>query len=247
MSMRRPVLLLGGTEEARHLQREMLAAGHEVVLSLAGRTRSARQSGARVGGFGGVIPMANAIRRGGFCVLIDATHPFAAIISPNAKRAARMASVPYLRLERPAWTAQEGDHWQNVVSLADAAAAIPPSTRAFLTVGAGGIAPFVQRRDVQFVVRAIEPPHLAGRSDVKVIRARGPFATADERALFQNEAITVLVTKNAGGTATRAKLAAARELGVNVIMIARPPGQPRADAPSVHAMLCLLRQRISLA
>ncbi|MBN9540299.1 MAG: precorrin-6A/cobalt-precorrin-6A reductase, partial [Alphaproteobacteria bacterium] len=58
--------------------------------------------------------------------------------------------------------------------------------------------------------------------DLTLIAARGPFDVAAETALMRDERIDVVVSKNAGGEATYAKITAARALGLPVIMIARP-------------------------
>lgn len=237
------ILLLGGTQEARALAAELTAAGLDVLVSLAGRASAAAYPGeTRTGGFGGEHALADFLRRGRFALLIDATHPFAATISPAAARAAYAAGLPYLRLERPPWHPEAGD--VEVPTLKAAAAALKPGSRTFLTVGSGSLAPFLERRDVAFVVRTVEAPDLMGRADIKVLRARGPFALADERALWDTHRFDTLVTKNAGGAATEAKLLVARERETAIVFVARPDGQPPADAVDVAGMMALVRRSL---
>lgn len=239
------VLILGGTEEARHLAETLQEMGVDTVTSLAGRTADPQVSGPlRSGGFGGVEGLAKALTEGGYTVLVDATHPFAIHMSPVAKKAAKRVRVPYLRLERPPWRRMAGDRWITVPTIQAAADALPRGAHAFLAVGSHGLAPFLDRADLELTVRAIEPPDLEGRDDVTVITGRGPFDIDEERALIDSHDFDALVTKNAGGEATAAKLIAARERRLLVVMVERPRGQPRPHAANVDEMLRRLRRYI---
>jgi len=233
------LLLLGGTTEARELA-DALTEGDagpvEVILSLAGRTRTPASGSARlrVGGFGGPTGLGDYLRDERIDLLIDATHPFATRISANAA-AARAAGVPMLRLERPAWAAQPGDRWKMVPDMAAAADAVKAlAKRVFLTVGINEIDAFAKCPDVYFLVRLIEPPvRPLGLPRHQLVLARGPFDAANEADLMHNDGIDTLVTKNSGGKATRAKLDAARRLKLPVIMVDRPPepDTPRVTTP----------------
>ena len=69
---------------------------------------------------------------------------------------------------------------------------------------------------------------------------RGPFSLQSERSLLQEYKIGAIVSKNSGGDATYAKIIAARELGITVVMVQRPPvpeGEKVADVKSVLAWL----------
>ncbi|MEM7693387.1 MAG: precorrin-6A/cobalt-precorrin-6A reductase [Pseudomonadota bacterium] len=239
------ILLLGGTEEARALSAALVARGANLTVSLAGRAEADYGAPTRTGGFGGEAGLAKTLASGGFTLLVDATHPFASTISPVAARVSKRLAVRYVRLERPPWRRQAGDRWINVSTLAAAAARLEPGSRAFLTVGAGGLAPFLHRVDVGFIVRAIAAPDLAGRADIAVIEGRGPFSLEAERALADRFSFDTLVTKNAGGAATAAKLLVARERRTVVLMVARPAHQPRPNARNVEGMLALLRRHIA--
>ncbi|GAA4877684.1 cobalt-precorrin-6A reductase [Actinomycetospora straminea] len=218
--MTRRVLVLGGTAEARELAARLAAAGHAVTTSLAGRTRHPRlPSGeVRTGGFGGVEGLAAAL--GEVDVLVDATHPFAATMTDHAAAAASSTGTPLVVLRRPGWTAGPGDRWTRVPSLPAAAAAVPAGARVLLATGRQGVEAFVDV-DAWFLVRAIEAPAvLPPRSEL--VLARGPFALDDERALLARHAITLVVAKDSGG-ATEAKLVAARERSLPVLLVDRPP------------------------
>jgi precorrin-6A/cobalt-precorrin-6A reductase len=215
------VLLLAGTEEARALAGQLRAlSGIRVTASLAGATRTPSPLGVptRTGGFGGSEGLARYLRDAEVAALIDATHPFARQMAANAAQACAATGVPRLKLLRPAWGIERG--WTVVSDIAAAAKALPAGARAFLTTGSKETAPFAARLDVSFVLRVIEPvvglpPH------IRQIVARPPFALEAERALMVAESVTHLVTKNAGGSG-RAKLDAAREQQIPVVMIERP-------------------------
>ncbi len=244
------VLLLAGTGEGRAIAARLAAdPAVRLVVSLAGRTSApaAPADGARVrtGGFGGAEGLAAYLRAEGIDVLLDATHPFAATISRNAAMAARAAGVPLLRLERPPWRPVPGDRWTEVDDLPAAAAALAPESTVFLTVGSGGFAPFAVRTDVTLLVRAVEPPADAP-PNARIVIARGPFDAAAEAAFMARNAVDVLVTRNAGGAATAGKIAAARELGLPVVIVRRPAGLPPADAADVPALLARLSRLLPL-
>lgn len=221
------ILVLGGTGEAGALVRGLGSRpGLHVTLSLAGRTAApaAEPVPTRIGGFGGAEGLARYLRDRAIDQLVDATHPFAARIGRNAAEAAAAAGVPLLAIRRPAWIRQPGDAWTEVDTVAACVAALGEAPRkVFLTVGRMEVAAFAAAPQHDYVVRTIEPlgaalpvPRLAA------IRARGPFDAAAEEALMRAAGIAILVTKNAGGAATYGKVAAARALGIPVVIVRRP-------------------------
>jgi precorrin-6A/cobalt-precorrin-6A reductase len=224
----RRVLVLGGTAEARELAARLAGRADVVVTtSLAGRTRHPRLPAGQVrtGGFGGVDGLAAALED--VDVLVDATHPFAATMTEHAVTAAARTGTPLVVLRRPGWTAGPGDRWTRVPSLDAAAAALPSGARVLVATGRQGVEAFVDV-DAWFLVRAIERPAvLPARHEL--VLARGPFALDDERALLDRHGITVVVAKDSGG-ATEAKLVAARERALPVLLVDRPPLPAGVDA-----------------
>jgi precorrin-6A/cobalt-precorrin-6A reductase len=227
------VLILGGTAEARELAGRLAGvSGVRTVSSLAGRVRDpALPAGeVRTGGFGGAGGLADWLTAQGVAAVIDATHPFAQGISANAAAACAQTGTPLLGLVRPPWTPGERDTWHEAGSLPDAARMLPSlGRRAFLTTGRQGLAAFAALDQIWFLIRCVDPPSGPLPPAREVILARGPYDAGAERELMRAHRIDVLVTKNSGGALTAGKLDAARELGVPVIMIARPPrpGGPR--------------------
>lgn len=221
------ILILGGTTEASALA--ALLAGNpdfDPLLSMAGRTSEPRPTPipTRIGGFGGVEGLARFLREQRIEAVMDATHPFAAVMSHNVAEACARSQVPLLALRRPPWMPQEGDRWTEVPSMMEAASALGDKPRrVFLTVGRLELPSFAAASQHTYVVRTIEPigdalpvPH------VVAIQDRAPFDEAAERTLMERERIEVVVTKNSGGTATYPKISAARALGLPVILVARP-------------------------
>jgi precorrin-6A/cobalt-precorrin-6A reductase len=249
------VLILGGTTEARRLAElldEDAAAsrtGVRVTTSLAGRVaRPVPPPGeVRIGGFGGADGMARWLRAHQVDALIDATHPFAGTIGFHAAEAAAAAHVPLLALRRPGWAPGEGDDWHAAGSLHEAAAMLPRlGRRIFLTTGRLGLAAFTGVADGWFLVRSVDPPDGERPPHTEVLLDRGPFTLDGERTLLRRHRIDVLVTKDSGGAATAPKLTAAREAGLPVIVVRRPPapgGVPVVPTPAEAGRWVLGRVR----
>lgn len=229
------VLVLGGTTEASALA--TLLAGDprfDATLSLAGRTSNPRPQplATRVGGFGGVEGLTQWLRDEKADAVIDATHPYAAQMSTNAVAACTQAGRPLGSIVRPPWQRLEDDSWR-IVPTAEAAAAALGKTplRVFLSLGRQDLHAFAAAPQHRYVARTIEVPEQAALPpNLRVLQARGPFDRDSEARLLAKEEIDVIVSKNSGGTATYAKIEAARELDLPVIMIARP------DKPAGHVL-----------
>jgi precorrin-6A/cobalt-precorrin-6A reductase len=241
------VLILGGTHEARQLaERLALIGGLHAVSSLAGRVKNpALPAGeVRIGGFGGVSGLAGWLNAQRAAAVIDATHPFAEGISANAAAACAQTGTPLLSLVRPPWTAGAQDIWHDAASLADAARMLPSlGERAFLTTGRQGLAAFASLDRMWFLIRCVDPPSGPLPPAHELVLARGPYDAAAELDLMGRHRIDVLVTKNSGGELTEGKLAAARGLGLPVLMVSRPPlpDVPRCESAD-EAASWLLRQ-----
>ena len=245
------VLILGGTTEASDLARALADdPAIRAVLSLAGRTRAPvlpPAVAARRGGFGGVDGLARYLRDHAVDALVDATHPFAAQMSRHALEAAELAGVRRVAIIRPAWQPQPGDNWTAVPTMPAAAQALgAPPRRVFLAVGRQELAPFAAAPWHDYLIRSIEPPDpgdLPPRA--RCVAARGPFEPEAERRLLRDEGIEVLVAKNAGGAAAVAKLTAARELGLPVVMVERPPAVPGPAVADAAGALAWLRGHVA--
>ena len=218
------VLLLGGTGEARRLASRLVDDGVPVLSSLAGRVADPLlpPGEVRMGGFGGAVGLAAWLQEHPVAAVVDATHPFASGMTTNAAEACARTGVPLLRLQRPGWTPGPGDDWRHVDSLAGAAEAVAAFGHVFVTTGRQGLAAFAGLT-AHCVVRSVDPPDPPLPPRTTVVLARGPFTVEEERALMTEHGIDVVVSKDSGGHMTEAKLAAARELGIPVVLVRRPP------------------------
>ena len=244
----RRLLILGGTGEARALADALADRPDlEVTTSLAGRTVEPRRprGNIRVGGFGGVKGLVEYIETSGVDMVIDATHPYATAISTHAIDACRVAARPLLRFERPAWQPQKGDRWIVVDSLAAAAKAAPEiGHRAFLTIGVKELAAFAEVEEIWFLVRLVEQPRdTLPLRNFELILGRGPFALGGERELMGRHQIDLVIAKNSGGEATYGKIAAARDLGLPVLLLRRPSLPPAETAASMATALAWIDKK----
>jgi precorrin-6A/cobalt-precorrin-6A reductase len=245
----RPILILGGTSEGREAAGQLVAAGIPVISSLAGRVSNPRLPAGevRIGGFGGPDAFGRWLVEQRIAGVLDATHPFAERISASALAAGEAAGVPVLRLERPGWRAAAGDRWSWVDDLPAAAARIVElgATRVLLTTGRQGLAAFASVQTAWFLVRCVDEPAGPLPARHSVLLDRGPFTLAGELALIDGHAIDLVVTKDSGGSMTDAKLAAARNRGLRVVVVRRP--RTRAAAVTVISVADAVAWAASLA
>ena len=220
------VLLLAGTGEARRLAHALAELGADCLIW--------PDPAARLPG-GWPLPtcageLSDCIERHDISAVLDATHPFASDISHRAANLCAANGVSYCLMLRPEWRAQPGDRWTTIVNEADAPAHIEAGSTVFLATGREGLMHFAGLKDCYIYCRQI------GATDAPFPLPRGeyliqqpPFPVEEEVALFRRLGINWLVLRNAGSTRADTKLTAARQLGLSVLMIARPapPKAPR--------------------
>lgn len=215
------ILLLGGVGDALAIARRLAP---QDIYSLAGlgKVPADLPCQVRVGGYGGAEGLAAFMAAEGIDLLLDITHPYAAQISANAARAAELSGVPCWALRRPGWQAGGGDDWREVADWSALSTVLEPFQRPFFTLGREPLAHLHEVPLSQYwTVRCLDD--YPGTPRARVIGARGPFNLADERALFAAGQFDVLISKNSGSSATEPKLQVARELGLPVLLLARPP------------------------
>lgn len=238
------ILILGGIGEAVKLARTLTPV-HAVTYSVAGKGRLPDLPCAvRCGGFGGSEGLAAFLREHCIELLIDATHPYAAQISKNAAHAAQLAHVPLWAYRRPAWRPELGDDWRQVADWTEIQSALRAFQRPFFTMG---LEPLRHVADIpsgqHWLVRCLAAeapatPHLI------LLCATGPFTLEQELALLRDYRIDALVAKNSGGDAVEAKLAAARQFNIPVVMLERP-ALPMAERTfsAIHLLAAALPLR----
>jgi precorrin-6A/cobalt-precorrin-6A reductase len=242
-------LILGGTTDAGLLAAEIARAGRDAIYSYGGRTRApvGQPLPTRIGGFGGVDGLADYIRQEAITHVVDATHPFAAEMSRNAVAACATTGTPLIALERAPWSKATGDNWIEVADIASAVAALPEKgTRVFLAIGRQQIAPFGTRPQHTYTLRFVDPPEGALPFAADVIVSRGPFTLQSELEMLRSRGMAWIVARNSGGDGARAKIDAARALGLPVIMIARPQLPERLRVESVAEVMEWLGHRACL-
>ena len=239
------LLLLGGTADARKVTRELdeqgllqtssgSGNGIKLVYSIAGLVRMPQVPCEVIsGGFSQYGGLQVYIEENGIDGILDVTHPFAEKMSNTAVAAARHSNIPCWRFHRPAWTKQADDCWQLFDGWQELIPALVGKKSVLLTAGQldqSLIDQLVEQAKVtciegesqQLILRTAAPPRAELPDSITWIKALGPFKEADELALFKEYQVDVVVSKNSGGEATEAKLAAARKLGVEVMMLQRP-------------------------
>lgn len=234
------LLILGGTTEANALAKSVADQGIPATYSYAGRVDNPRSQPVpmRVGGFGGAAGLARYIHEHGVTHVVDATHPFAAQMSRNAVEACAGGATPLAALTRPAWVAQDGDNWQHVPDIEGAVEALAgPARRVFLAVGRMHLHDFAAQPQHHYLLRLVDDPDALPLPKSDVIVSRGPFSVEEDRALMERHHTQLIVSKNAGGTGARAKLDAARALGLPVLMIDRPTLPKRTELANVTQVL----------
>lgn len=238
------ILILGGTSDANHLADLVARARLDGIYSYAGRTKAPTVPPLpmRLGGFGGVHGLARFITTERISHVVDATHPFAADMSRHAITACKNTGTPLLALERPAWVAEPGDRWTEVPDFAAAVDALPnEASRVFLAIGRKHVAAFTAKPQHHYIARFVDPTRepLPLR-DVAIITARGPFTLEGDIELMRAHGIGIVVARNAGGPGARAKIDAARELEIPIVMITRPDIPYRPTVPTADDVMMWL-------
>ena len=238
------ILILGGTRDAVAAAKCLHEMGHRVTTALAGATQSPHQPKGKliIGGFGGAAGLSTYLETNNIDYLIDGTHPFAAKMSANAVISAQKSKVPMLRLTRPPFEEPAGADWWRIDSNNQAAEILPAGANVFLTIGRLGLQPFIARKDIRFLVRSIQAPEIELPDNFTTIQSRPPFSRTDETTLMKREGITHLVSKNAGGEQTKAKLEAAFMLRIQVVMISRPPLPPAREVENIEELASVFDQ-----
>ena len=229
------ILLLGGTSEAATIAAALAAAGVRVLVSSATELASSVSASSLVAVRAGVLDdegLDALIDETRARAVVDATHPYASVITQNAQRAAARAGVPYLRYRRPAALTGEA----GVVAAADheqaAARAFLSGRPVLLTIGTRNLTPYLRearRTGVPVVARVLPAPEslrvcaAAGLSAGQIVAEQGPFSVEQNIDIIRRHGIGVLVTKDGGAAGgVPEKLEAARREGCEIVVVARP-------------------------
>lgn len=220
------VLLLGGTGDAKRIAQRLADKNVKAVVTLAGATRNPDKLPLPTfsGGFGGRARFGQFLKEHSISKVLDATHPFAAQITERTAQVCKELSVSHCMFVRAPWKPETGDNWIEISQEEDAANHVSNGQTVFLGTGRQTLARFANLEGCHVICRQIDPPESAFPfAGGEFIVGRPPFSVDHEIALFKERGVDWLVVKNAGGALSKSKLVAARELGIPVLMIKRPP------------------------
>lgn len=238
------MLILGGTKMARLLA-EHLGSKYNVIYSIAGATERAKLPkfcSQISGGFGGAKGLESYIKANGINICIDATHPFAQIISQNAIIACEGAQIPIVQFARRAWNVEGASEFNNEQELIKS---LPDDAKIFLTIGGQNIVPYLGLTQ-NTLARMIEPPKLNGSKlpdNFEILLSRPPYNLDDEIALMREQNISHLICKNSGGHNLAAKLIAAQQLGIKILMLKQPKSPHEVQFFSIEEIETYLNKR----
>jgi len=247
------ILILGGTADGRHIAAALDEKAYSLIYSVAGLVRQPKLNCEVISGgfsqFGGLesyINSKNKPSKGGvkkITAILDVTHPYAQTMSNTARDSAKACGIPYWRFHRLAWQAEPGDKWRNYENWADLLVDLKDKKSVFLTAGqipesALSTLDAYGKQGQQQILRTAVKPGMTLPPSIKWHKAIGPFALDDEKALMQAHQVDALVSKNSGGHSTQAKLFAARQLAIPVLMFTRPE-LPPADEEFTEQNECI--------
>jgi len=246
-------VIFGGTSEGRELSHALAKAGAEVVVSVVSEVGAEEQ-----GVFDGVQvevgPKEEEEIRGMIMdadLVIDATHPYAVIVTDNIRRAAEAAGVTRLRLLRDGsdGAAAEDAGIRYVKDAREAAQrAAEAGGRVLLTTGSKELGVYAEAADPELlyprvlpVVSSIRACEDAGIPHRNIIAVQGPFSEELNRAVLKDYRIDLMITKDSGKAGGfQEKMDAARGLGVPVIIIRRP----EEEGMSFEQILAYCREKM---
>lgn len=258
--------VFSGTGDGNRLANELAGQGYPVVVSAAteygGEVAVRHCPGVTVwAGHPGVEARRQSLSQNQARAIVDATHPFANIISEQLMGLAKTLNIPYLRFERPSaiGCADEGSaslpercaslrSAHPIGSIEQAAEqAIALGSRIFLTTGSKNLADFLQApgaSEREWFVRMMPEPEFIQRAiDLGIPRShicamQGPFSEAFNTALWRDLQIDCVVSKDSGDAGGyQAKVAAAQALGIPLLVIKRPELDYPFMASSFDAVL----------
>ena len=226
------VLLFGGTTEGRDLTDLLANAGVPVCVSVATERglHDFATENPLVSLRAGALSQEEKVQlMAEFDLVADATHPYAQSISGHVREAATQAGVPYVRVVRP-----QGDTEGCLVAetVEEAVRLVPAEGMVLSTIGAKEVCAFEQMLDYRqrLVARvlddeaSVERCRAMGLPDERILAGRGPFSYEDNVQVLREFSIATLVTKESGTAGGYPeKLAAARDCGATVVVVARPP------------------------
>lgn len=232
------ILVLGGTLEGREIAGDIAGMGFKTLLTVvsgygAGMVSDDPLVEVLVGSLDDT-GLQSLIREREVRLVIDATHPYAGLVTSMAWQTAQEMQVPFIRYQRP--PVAESTGYPKVYSAVnyEEAAVIAKDLGEiiFLTIGSKNLKPFVEmgrKSGRRIIARVLPEPRVLvecaaiGVASRDLIAVQGPFSTEMNIAMLKEFKAGVLVTKDSGKTGgTDTKLEAAARLGIPVVVVGRP-------------------------
>lgn len=232
----RPVLIYGGTTEGRLIAEQLCDAGFSCIVCVAteyGETVLKEREGIRLHlGRLDEKQMRALIGTEDFLAVVDATHPFAALVSQNIRESLQNTEIPYLRLKRDTHYNAVDEarlRWfADVPSCAETL--LKTEGNILLTTGSKELGSFCteELKDRLYVrvlpsKESVELCEKHGICGKQIIAMQGPFSAQMNEALLRQFQISCLVTKESGAAGGfMEKIEAAANADVPVFVIGNP-------------------------
>ncbi len=266
------VLLLGGTEDARHIADLLIEAfptertNLQLIYSLAGVTESPYlpknidRMILRQGGFGGIKKLQTYLHD--MDAVIDATHPFATQISHHISIACKYVQCPLLRYQRKAWQIKPSSQPSCRVIKTDddiksALKHHPQARHVLIALGHKSLPhllPIFASDDFnhqQFYLRLISPPQYnmpeySMSENCHIIMADLPFTAQKETDLLKSHAIDLLICRNSGAESSQKKLTIAQQLHIPIILLEQPalPNDSHSQTNEKQAVIDFIKNNL---
>jgi precorrin-6A/cobalt-precorrin-6A reductase len=231
------IILLAGTLDGRTIAHRLINEGYRVMVTAVSEYGGAlaAEGGAEVAiGPLSAQGLGDLIEANGAKVILDCTHPYACRVSKMAQGMAAEKKAVYIRYERPASVEAEvegvyrAESWQAAAQISAGLGKV-----IFLTTGSRNLGDFLHHEAMQgkrVIARVLPEPEVIalcrglGLTPRDIIAMQGPFSLEMNRIMFKEYSAEVIVTKDGGDVGgTGAKLAAARALGIPLVLVNRPP------------------------
>lgn len=183
-------------------------------------------------------------------ICIDLTHPYAAEVTENIRRACDRTGTEYIRVDRGEAEFGERGHIHDVADVAEAVRYLGQTEgKIFLTTGSKELSAFTglpdyQHRCVARVLPTVEVLELCrsnGFEGKNLIAMQGPFTEELNYQMFAATGSRILVTKSSGAAGGYTeKCEAALRLGMEIVVI----GRPVASTPDDRITLLEVMRRL---
>lgn len=252
------ILCLAGTSDARELAVQIKEAGYEILTTVVTENASIELKRQGLDVHVGRLTaeqMMDMINKHHIQAVVDASHPFAEEASKNGMEAAKQTNIPYIRYERDTQSF-EGEAITFVSSYEEAAElAAEKKGVIMLTTGSKTVHIFAKKLlglpETRMIARMLprkdnmEKCEELGIPQKDIIAIQGPFTKEFDEALYKQYGVTLMITKESGKVGSvDEKLKAAKQLGIETILIKRPNIDYGTKFSSFKELITHLKQTV---